>query len=79
MPQRLFALLTLSLALSLGPFVAGVAEGGGDTVTQVRDLDARDGRVLWEAPHYASGYQSPEDLLVVNRTVLSPFSTWLKE
>jgi len=41
-------------------------------------LSAKDGKILWDAPHYTSGYQSPEDLLVVGRTVLSPFATWLK-
>ncbi len=41
-------------------------------------LSAADGKVLWQAPHYTSGYQSPGDLLVANRTVLSPFTTWLK-
>lgn len=41
-------------------------------------LDARDGTILWRAPHHTSGYQSPEDLLVANQTVLSPFNTWLK-
>jgi len=42
-------------------------------------LSANDGKLLWKAPHYTSGYQSPEDLLVANKTVLSPFSTWLKQ
>jgi len=41
-------------------------------------LSAADGKVLWDAPHYTSGYQSPEDLLVAGETVLSPFATWLK-
>jgi outer membrane protein assembly factor BamB len=50
----------------------------GETLRMV-GLSAKDGQVLWEAPHYTSGYQSPEDLLVVNKTVLSPFSTWLKD
>jgi outer membrane protein assembly factor BamB len=50
----------------------------GETLKMV-GLSAQDGEILWEAPHYSSGYQSPEDLLVVNKTVLSPFSTWLKD
>ena len=50
----------------------------GETLKMV-GLSAKDGEVLWEAPHYTSGYQSPEDLLVVNKMVLSPFSTWLKD
>jgi outer membrane protein assembly factor BamB len=50
----------------------------GETLKMVA-LSAQDGKILWEAPHYTSGYQSPEDLLVVNKTVLSPFSTWLKD
>ena len=50
----------------------------GETLKMVA-LSAKDGKVLWEAPHYTSGYQSPEDLLVANKTVLSPFSTWLKD
>jgi len=49
----------------------------GKTLKMV-GLSAENGELLWEAPHYTSGYQSPEDLLVVNKTVLSPFSTWLK-
>jgi len=40
---------------------------------------AQDGRILWEAAHYPSGYQSPEDLLVANGTVLAPFTTWLTD
>lgn len=50
----------------------------GETLKMV-GLRAKDGEILWEVPHYPSGYQSPEDLLVVNKTVLSPFSTWLKD
>jgi len=50
----------------------------GETLKMV-GLRATDGEILWEAPHYPSGYQSPEDLLVVNKMVLSPFSTWLKD
>jgi len=50
----------------------------GETLKMV-GLSAKDGKILWEAPHYPSGYQSPEDLLVVNKMVLSPFSTWLKD
>jgi len=50
----------------------------GETLKMV-GLRAKDGEILWEAPHYTSGYQSPEDLLVVNKMVLSPFSTWLKD
>ncbi len=49
----------------------------GETDTMVA-LRAKDGEILWKAPHYPSGYQSPEDLLVIDRNVLSPFSTWLK-
>jgi len=41
-------------------------------------LSAKDGKILWDAPHYTSGYQSPEDLLAAGNTVLSPFATWLK-
>jgi len=50
----------------------------GETLKMV-GLSAKDGKILWEAPHYTSGYQSPEDLLVVNNMVLSPFTTWLKD
>ncbi len=49
----------------------------GKTLKMVA-LSAKDGRFLWEAPHYTSGYQSPEDLLVIDKKVLSPFTTWLK-
>ena len=49
----------------------------GKTLTMVA-LSAKDGKVLWKAPHYTSGYQSPEDLFIANKVVLSPFTTWLK-
>lgn len=49
----------------------------GKTLEMV-GLSAETGELLWKAPHYTSGYQSPEDLLVVDKTVLTPFSTWLK-
>lgn len=40
MQHRIFALLTLCLALCLSPFVAGVAaDGRGDTVRRVQDLE----------------------------------------
>jgi len=49
----------------------------GRTDTMV-GISTKDGKLLWEAPHYTSGYQSPQDLLVVDGTVISPFNTWLK-
>jgi len=49
----------------------------GGTLKMVA-LSAKDGKLLWTAPHYPSGYQSPEDLLVIDKKVLSPFTTWLK-
>jgi len=58
-----------------GPGYRQHMKGQTDTMFALR---AKDGEILWKAPHYPSGYQSPEDLLVIDRTVLSPFSTWLK-
>ena len=49
----------------------------GKTLKMV-GISAKDGKVLWEAPHYTSGYQSPEDLFIANGVVLSPHTTWLK-
>ena len=49
----------------------------GETLKMV-GINCEDGKVLWEAPHYTSGYQSPEDLFIVNGVVLSPHTTWLK-
>jgi len=43
-----------------------VHQGGNDSMTA---LSAETGVVLWSAPHPASGYDSPEDLFVVNDEV----------
>ena len=71
-----------SLAVSDGVVVfaggSNYAQHMKGKTDQMVGLSAKDGKLLWEAPHYTSGYQSPMDLLVVNRMVLSPFSTWLK-
>ena len=40
--------------------------GGEDTMTA---LSAEDGKKLWTAPHPPSGYQSPEDMLVIDGKV----------
>lgn len=40
--------------------------GGRDTMTAV---SATDGKTLWNAPHPASGYDSPEDLFVIDDLV----------
>ena len=40
--------------------------GGRDTMTAV---SAADGKTLWSAPHPASGYDSPEDLFVIDDLV----------
>ena len=40
--------------------------GGRDTMTA---LSATDGKTLWSAPHPASGYDSPEDLFVIDDLV----------
>jgi outer membrane protein assembly factor BamB len=40
---------------------------GGDR--KMAGLDANSGKTLWSAPHDRSGYESPEDLLVVNGLV----------
>ncbi len=50
-------------------------KGQTDTMVGIR---AEDGRLLWEAPQYTSGYQSPQDVFIVGKTVVSPFNTWLK-
>ena len=39
---------------------------GGDRT--MRSVDAATGKLLWTAPHDQSGYQSPEDLLVMQAT-----------
>jgi len=41
-------------------------QGGKDTMTA---LDAATGEVLWTAPHPPSGYDSPEDLFVIDNLV----------
>ena len=42
---------------------------GGDRMMQA--LDAATGQLLWSAPHGGGGYQSPQDLLVVNGLIWS--------
>jgi len=44
-----------------------------DSMTGIR---ASDGKVLWTAPHPPSGYQSPEDVLVLGKTIWTPTDTW---
>jgi outer membrane protein assembly factor BamB len=46
---------------------------GGDN--KMKAFDSATGEVLWDAPHDRSGYQSPEDLLVVNNLVWSAPTT----
>jgi outer membrane protein assembly factor BamB len=46
--------------------------GGDDTMTA---LSAETGETLWSAPHAASGYQSPEDLLVAGGLVWTGATT----
>lgn len=41
----------------------------------MKAFNVKTGDVLWEAPHDRSGYQSPEDLLVVNNLVWSAPTT----
>jgi outer membrane protein assembly factor BamB len=41
----------------------------------MKAFDAKTGNVLWDAPHDRSGYQSPEDLLVVKNMVWSAPTT----
>jgi outer membrane protein assembly factor BamB len=41
-------------------------DGSDDTMTAV---DAKTGKFLWSAPHPASGYDSPEDLFVIDDVV----------
>ena len=71
-----------SMVISNGVIVVAGGKDYGQHMRGKTDkmiaLGAKDGKILWEAPHYTSGYQSPEDLLVAGGTVLSPFATWLK-
>ncbi|HET6428741.1 MAG TPA: PQQ-binding-like beta-propeller repeat protein, partial [Phycisphaerae bacterium] len=46
--------------------------GGKDTVTA---LSAETGRTMWTGPHGPSGYQSPEDLFVIDGVVWSGATT----
>jgi outer membrane protein assembly factor BamB len=46
---------------------------GGERM--MKAFDVTSGNVMWEAPHDRSGYQSPEDLLVVNNMVWSAPTT----
>ncbi len=50
---------------------------GGDRT--MRSLNAATGEVLWTAPHDQSGYQSPEDLLVMQDLVWSAPTTRTKD
>ena len=50
---------------------------GGDRT--MRSLNAETGKVLWTAPHDQSGYQSPEDLLVMQDLVWSAPTTRTKD
>ncbi len=50
---------------------------GGDRT--MRSLDATTGELLWTAPHDQSGYQSPEDLLVMQNLVWSAPTTRTKD
>jgi outer membrane protein assembly factor BamB len=50
---------------------------GGDRT--MRSLDAATGKLLWIAPHDQSGYQSPEDLLVMQDLVWSAPTTRTKD
>jgi len=50
---------------------------GGDRT--MRSLDANSGTLLWTAPHDQSGYQSPEDLLVMQDLVWSAPTTRTKD
>ena len=50
---------------------------GGDRT--MRSLDAETGKLLWTAPHDQSGYQSPEDLLVMQNLVWSAPTTRTKD
>ncbi|MEE8321538.1 MAG: PQQ-binding-like beta-propeller repeat protein, partial [Gammaproteobacteria bacterium] len=60
-----------------------VVYAGGDKYAQHMDcvtdtmtgLRAADGKILWTAAHPPSGYQSPEDVLVIDKTVWTPTTT----
>ncbi len=71
-----------SLAVNNGVVVFAGGPGYGQHMKGSTDkmtaLSAKNGKILWESPHYPSGYQSPEDLLAANGIVLAPFTTWLR-
>jgi outer membrane protein assembly factor BamB len=49
-----------------------IAAGGNRSMTAI---DLKTGKTLWKAPHERGGYQSPEDLLIVNGLVWSAPTT----
>jgi len=61
-----------------------IVYAGGDKYAQhmkcvidsMTGLRAKDGKILWTAPHPPSGYQSPEDVLVLGQTIWTPTVTW---
>lgn len=71
-----------SLAIDNGIIVFAGGRGYGQHMHGKTDkmvaLRATDGKIIWKADHYTSGYQSPEDLLIANKVVLAPFTTWLQ-
>ena len=66
-----------SFTMNFGPRIVVHGDlllfAGGDR--WMRAFTARDGKELWKAPHAKSGYQSPEDLLVVGDLVWSAPTT----
>ncbi len=66
-----------TIAFNFGPRVVIKDDvllfAGGDRT--MRAFDSASGKMLWSAPHAQSGYQSPEDLLVVGGLVWSAPTT----
>ena len=66
-----------SITMNFGPKVvlykSVVLYAGGDR--SMRAYDGKSGKQIWSAPHAQSGYQSPEDLLVVDGLVWSAPTT----
>ncbi|MEK6236261.1 MAG: PQQ-binding-like beta-propeller repeat protein, partial [Planctomycetales bacterium] len=57
------------VVLFAGGEVTGVQGGWDRAADRMSGLDAETGKVLWTVPHPSSGYQSPEDVLVVDGLV----------
>ncbi|MFT5122098.1 MAG: outer membrane protein assembly factor BamB [Kiritimatiellia bacterium] len=66
-----------SITFNFGPKLVAhgdvlIVAGGNRSMTAI---DLKTGKTLWSAPHERGGYQSPEDLLIVNDLVWSAPTT----